>query len=498
MRQLNKTKILIPASLLTVIILVSVFFHYTIHIADALTLEAIPEYEIHISIWRIIFEPVLGVLLFFNRSFYALEEFIFVLYWVLAIFILYSIIKSISIKNGNDKKSFIIRQLVNFPIIIGLWFTLFIIIIFIPLPNNTIINNAPGTILVTTHSHSEYSHDGLISQKGLWKWHKRNGFDAFYITEHNNHNKTLNFVHAQRNNKFPIEPLIMCGEEFSGSNHLSLLGLKSKFSTKGFSDSAAIESARASNGAVIVNHWFDGEHMSLEYYKTLGVDGFEIENTATDRTYDRKVYEKIKLFCENNNLIINGGVDFHGYGNVCSLWNAFEIQGWHNLDPVSKEDAILNVIKTRDQSKLKVLLYKDRSFYSKKYLFLSPVFTFFNYFRTLNVYQILSWLIWILFFSILLSWITGNPKLTKMISPDRLIPIKGLISAIFMLGLGMDYYSRIKNIEGFTEMYGEYSRILFIVGSIFLIYSGIIIFFRIIRKKHKQIPDLINFSNNLN
>ena len=489
MKQLNKIKIFIPASLLTIIILVSVLFHYTIHIADALTLEALPEYEIHISIWRILFEPVLGLLLFFNRSFYALEEFISVLYWVLAIYIIYSIIKSILIKDGKKKKSFIIRQLINFPIIIGLWFTLFIIIIFIPLPNNTIINNAHGTILVTTHSHSEYSHDGLISQKGLWKWHKRNGFDAFYITEHNNHNKTLDFVNEQRNHEFPMKPIVMCGEEFSGSNHLSLLGLKSKFSTKGFSDSAAIESARASNGAVIVNHWFDGEHMSLEYYKNLEVDGFEIENTATDRTYDRKVYEKIKLFCENNNLLLNGGVDFHGYGNVCSLWNAFEIPGWHNLDPVSKEDAILNVIKTRDQSKLKVLLYKDRSFYSKKYIFLSPVFTFFNYFRTLNIYQVISWLIWILFFSVILTRISAKPELLKTLSPYRLIPIKGAFSALFMLSLGMIYYSRIKNIDGFTEMYEEYSRILFLAGSILLIYSGIILFFRIFRKKHKQIPD---------
>jgi len=164
----------------------------------------------------------------------------------------------------------------------------------------------------------------------------------------------------------------------------------------------------------------------------------------------------------------------------------------------SKEDAILNVIKTRDQNKLKVLLYKDRPYYSKKYIFLSPLFTFFNYFRTLNIYQIISWIVWILFFSIILKKLSGNPEFIKKLSPDKLIPVKGVFSAIFMLGLGIFYYSRIKNIEGFTEMYGEYSRILFIVGSIFLIYSGIIIFFRIIRKKHKQIPDLINFSNNLN
>jgi len=214
-----------------------------------------------------------------------------------------------------------------------------------PLPNNTIVNNAENTILVNTHSHTEFSHDGLISQEGLWEWHKRNGFDAFFITDHNNHDYTYDFVQAQRNNKFPNEPLVMCGEEFSGSNHLSMLGLKAKFSTKGFSDSTAINLTHAGRGTVIVNHWFDGEQMSLEYYKNLGVDGFEIENTALERTYNRKVYQKIKTFCESHNLVMNGGVDFHGYGNACSLWNAFEIPGWQNLDPASKEAAILEIIK---------------------------------------------------------------------------------------------------------------------------------------------------------
>ena len=461
---------------------ISLFFHFPIHIADAITLEAQPEYEIHISLWRILFEPILGILLFFNRSLYALAEIQVLLYWILALYIIYCLIKAILIPDAQSRKKFIFRQLANIPIVIGLWFAIFAVIIFIPLPNNTIVNNAPNTILVTTHSHTEFSHDGLMSQEGLWKWHKRNGFDAFFITDHNNHDRTLDFVEAQRNHEFPIEPLVMCGEEFSGSNHLSLLGLKRKFSTKGFADSTAIDSVRAGNGVVIVNHWFDGEHMSLEYYKNSDVDGFEIENTATDRTYERVVYQRIKDYCEHNRLIMNGGLDFHGYGNVCSLWNAFEIPGWQKLNPASKEEAILNIIRTRDQSKLKVLLYKDRPYYSKKQLFLSPLFTVINYFRTLNVFQVISWAIWTLLFMIVMHRISSSQKLIKLFSHDRILPIKGVFSALFMLVLGMVYYSRIKQVADFTEMYEEYSTLLFYIGSVFLIYSGLVSFFRIIKK----------------
>lgn len=461
-----------------IIVAISVFFHFTIHIADALTLEQLSDYGINMSIWRILFEPILGLLLFFNRTLYALSEFQILLYWVLAIFIVYVSLKAFLIHDKKARTKYILRQLSNIPILIGLWFAFFAVILFILLPNNTIVNNAPNTILVTTHSHTEYSHDGLISQKSLWLWHKRNGFDAFFITDHNNHDRTLDFVEAQRNQEFPIEPLVMCGEEFSGSNHLSLLGLKRKFSTKGFADSTVVDSVRASNGAVLVNHWYDGERMSLEYYRSIGVDGFEIENTATDRTYNRGIYQRVKEFCEHNKLIMNGGLDFHGYGNVCSLWNAFEIPDWHKLDPASKEEAILNVIRTQDQNKIKVLQYKDRPEYSNQHLFFSPLFTMFSYFRTLNTYQVISWGIWLLLFTIVMHKIPNIQVFNKLFSHGRILPIKGVVSAIFMLALGFVYYSRIREVDGFTEMYEEYSTLLFYIGAVFLIYAGLLLFYR--------------------
>ena len=481
---MNTTKkdIIFSSTIIIVIILIATLFHYPVHFEDALTNSSLTGYDVSISIWRILFEPIIGLLLFFNRALYALDEFPSLLVWILAIFIIYSIAKVFMLREKKGK--FILSQIINIPILVGLWFTLFVILIFIPLPNNTIINNSSNKILVTTHSHTEYSHDGLISQKGLWEWHRRNGFDAFFITDHNNHNHTLDFVNAQRNNKFPIEPLVMCGEEFSGSNHLSLLGLKRKFSTKGFADSTAIDSVRASNGAVIVNHWFDGEHKTLEYYRDLGVDGFEIANSATDRSYNRKIYKKIKSFCQANGLIMNGGLDFHGYGNVCSIWNAFDIPGWHKLSLDAKEEAILSIIKSRDQSKLTVIIYKDRPYYSKDNLFFSPIITFLNYFRTLNFYQVLSWIFWILFLLILKIKVYDNNEFAKQINLNTFISVVAVISSLFFLMLGLKYFLAIRDVTNFTEMYAEYSQTLFYIGGTFLIYSGLVMFFRM-RKINK-------------
>ncbi len=466
------------------IVLIASLFHYPIHFIDAVSNKTLTDFGLHISVWRIIFEPFLGLLMYFNRALYALDEFPMTLLWTLIIFIIYTVIQAFRTEKIL-RKHFIFTQLANLLLLLGLWFTIFVIMLFVPLPNNTIVNKSPNKILVTTHCHSEYSHDGLISQEDLWQWHKRNGFDAFFITDHNNHNKTLDFVATQRKGKLPSEPLVMCGEEFSGSNHLSLLGLKKKFSTKGFPDSIAVDSTHAQNGAVIVNHWFDGEKKSLPYFKNLGVDGFEIANTATDRSYDRNIYHKIKTFCEKNNLIMNGGLDFHGYGNLCSLWNAFEIPGWHNLGSGEKEAAILHILRNREQNKLTVVLYKDRPFYEKGNFFFSPVITLINYFRTLNFWQVLSWLMWIMIIAVVKTGLIDTNEKLKRITLNRIISLAGVFSSIFLLSLAFTFHGKIERLSGYNDIFIEYSKLLFYVGGALFIYAAITSVFRYRKDKRK-------------
>ena len=488
MKKMLKNPWGVAGMMVAVMVVLSTVFHYPVRIIDALTLEPQADFSIRISIWRVLFEPVVGLLLYFNRALYPLNEIVQLLPWFLIIFFALGIRKGFVIKREKGSlKGFALRQLANLPLIFGLWFTLFVVLIFVPLPNNTIVNKNPDRVLVTTHSHTEWSHDGLISQKRLWEWHRRNGFDAFFITDHNNHDHTLDFKEAQRNGAFPMEPLVMCGEEFSGSNHLSLLGLQHKFSTHGLPDSTVVDTVRNNGGAVIVNHWFDGQHNTMAYYRDLGVDGFEIENTATDRAYDRKVYEQIKAFAKENNLILNGGLDFHGYGNVCSLWNAFDIPGWHRMTPEDKERSILNIIRNRDQARLSVLLYHDRAYYENKNLFFRPVITFFNYFRTLNPMQVLSWALWVALFVMIKRQFSHTQKAARVCRGNVLLPLAVFAGSLLMLGFGIFYHMKIAEVAGSdNDIYLEYSHLFFMAGGILLLYSMIILYFRIIRKNTGQ------------
>ncbi|MRI01208.1 PHP domain-containing protein [Kriegella sp. EG-1] len=472
---MNKIRIqnFVVVIMILIIVLLATIFHFPIHFENALTLQPELDYEIKISIWRIVFEPFLGPSLYLNRSLYVLEELPLALVWLIITYLIYSAIQLF--QNGNNRKKKILQKIVNMPIIFGICFTIFVVILFVPLPNNTIINNTTDSILVTTHAHTEYSHDGLISQENMMKWHKQNGFDAFFITDHANHKKTLEFVNKQVKTNKINEPLVLVGQEFSGTNHMSLLGLNGKFETKGMTDKAVIDSVHKYGGAVIVNHWFDGKGKDKELYKQLGVDGFEIENSGTDLYYDRGTFEIIKNFCEENKLTMIGGLDFHGYGRVCSLYNAFEIENWSDLDVNTKEQAILSILKSGSQENIKILVYKDRPFYTKNNLLLRPLMTVVNYFRTLNKWQILSWMCWLILFTQL--------KYLPKYKNNRLLTI-ALISAIFMIVLAGNYYFKGEALIGYSKVYKEYSLLLGPIGSILLIYSGIVAYLRIFKHKN--------------
>ncbi|MBM1105116.1 PHP domain-containing protein [Aurantibacter crassamenti] len=461
--------------LILLIIILATAFHFQIHFENALTLQPELDFEVKIAFWRVLFEPIVGLLLFFNRSLYALEEIPIALLWLVIVYCIYSVFRIIKSSHG---RILALKKLANLPLVIGVCFALFVLVLFIPLPNNTIINNSENSILVTTHAHTEYSHDGLISQENMLQWHKRNGFDAFFITDHANHKKSLQFAQDQNINAQTNDPLVMVGQEHSGSNHMSLLGLNGKFDTKGMTDKAVIDSVHRYGGAVIINHWFDGKGKEKEFYHEIGVDGFEIENSGTDLYYDRETFEELRNFCEENELTMIGGLDFHGYGRVCSMYNALKIDNWNSLDKNTKEQSILSVLKSGSNENIKVLIYKDRPYYSKANLFISPLFTVVNYFRSLNLLQVFSWIGWL----VLLQNIVKRFKRKEENKSTGLLII-AITSALFMIALAAYYYNRGQLVLGYSKVYKEYSELLGPIGIVLLIYAAVVLYFRFFKQK---------------
>jgi len=462
--------------LIIVIGILSMLFHQSIQIIDALSSEPVHGFGIHISFWRIIFEPFAGPLLFYLRADQPLLEFAILFLWIIVFSLMFTLLRLFlpgKKAQENPNAHGLLLWLKSLLLIVATWLGLLWLIIYLPLPANTIVNHNEQTILINTHSHTEFSHDGIISTKRLQLWHKKNGFDAFFLTDHNHHKHTMEAVRAQDQGRFPEEPLMIVGEEFSGSNHMTLLGLKRNFITRGLSDQQVIDSTHEDQGVVIVAHWFDGERESIPFFLDMGVDGFEIANQGSGLKYEERIFSAITEACTSKGLIMTGVVDYHGYGSSCFAWTALEIPGWHQMDPEQKRESIMQVLRGRDMSRIRVLLYHDRNVFDRSRVLLSPLYSFVGYFRTLNILQLLSWILWLILLVILRSRLVNRIKGSISF---RCMQTVALMSGLFLLTNGVLFLFKARRITEYNEIYAEYSTYLLCGGAFILIYSFLLIF----------------------
>lgn len=467
-------------------------FHYPIQIIDALSSEVVPGFGVKISTWRVIFEPFIGIFLFYLRADQPILQFTMLLIWIL-VFYLFAVVRVQVLDRDKGLSKTVLRSILvwlkNSPLIIIIWLGILIFIIFVPIPANTISNDSENAVLINTHSHTEYSHDGIISQKGLQKWHGKHNFDAFFITDHNHHEKTMEAVQSQREGSFPLTPLMMCGEEFSGSNHITLLGLKRNFVSKGLNDQQVIDTTHYDGGVAIVAHWFDGERESIPFFIDMNVDGFEIVNAGPESIYDKRIFNNIVSACTNNGLIMNSGADYHGYGSICFTWNALEIPEWHKMGQEQKEESILDILRQKDMSKIRVLIYDDRKAINRDFVILSPLITIFSYIQTLNLLQLLSWLIWLSLFQIIRIQIIKRKRLIKLnIASWKFLEILTFFSGGFMLILGFVLFRRSSSLMDYNDIYLGYGISLMLVaaGSIAYLMVLLLVKNRLKRSKFKK------------
>ena len=125
MRREKIKKFIIVASILLIIVLAT-FFHFEIHFENALTNLPDANFGVRISIWRYIFEPVLGILLFFNRSIYPLKELPLALIWITILYLLFGVIQAYKKRDGS--KNVLIKKLSNIPLLLGICFSIFALI----------------------------------------------------------------------------------------------------------------------------------------------------------------------------------------------------------------------------------------------------------------------------------------------------------------------------------------------------------------------------------
>jgi hypothetical protein len=258
----------------------------------------------------------------------------------------------------------------------------------------------PDRAVVDFHSHTNASHDvrgTLMSGFGVpanLAWHRRAGFDAVFITDHN----TIAPAAA------PAGPPLRCpGIEVSAWRaHIVLLGDTLPVDRDPYSrDWSGLvrllevsDSAYHARSVASLPEYEQNHRDRLDSLVAAGLDGFEIVNAspkANELTAPRR--DSVIGLARRTGRFVVGVSDHHGWGATSMAWNLVPAPGWR-ADPARLCGRVLDRL---DQGITSVQILERHRLRAESGwpLLLTPLGLVWETWRGLTLPLTVSWLVWI-------------------------------------------------------------------------------------------------------
>ena len=201
-------------------------------------------------------------------------------------------------------------------------------------PMAALAGTEPGDVVFDVHSHTNVSHDvehtlmrGFDTEANL-RWHRRAGFDAAFVTDHNT-------VAGLRPHIGP--PALCPGIEVSAwQSHIVLLGDTVPVDRSRYNRSldgllTLLASSDSAYGALSVLSLPEYERNQWGRLDTLlagGADGLEIVNAAPKANeLSRMRRDSVVALARRMNKFVVGASDSHGWGATSMVWNVMPMAG---------------------------------------------------------------------------------------------------------------------------------------------------------------------------
>lgn len=163
----------------------------------------------------------------------------------------------------------------------------------------------PGFKLANLHCHTQAS-GGVLMPADALRWHLGKGFSVVGVTDSN---KTYPGIRAlSEASEQEIPAVVVPGEEYRGTTHLLMFGLKNPIRADQVEISEAIAQARQQGALVVAAHTWTGKQ-SPQQLVDWGVAGFEACNGPTT------VDEATLQLAQKHHLALLGSLDFR-HGNA--------------------------------------------------------------------------------------------------------------------------------------------------------------------------------------
>ncbi len=349
-----------------------------------------------------------------------------------------------------------------------LWL-LIVYVVFFPYLGNKLQKLNPDDIAVDFHSHTYYSWDAISSFKRSLNYHKSNGFDAYFVTEHNSFLPNLTNVESLKRQDifvgfgeevpdssgvfylfFNIDEAVSPDELSSANYQKNMLDLKDK------------------NVCFSLALWW--EKITLNAILEKDFSSAEIANMGHKNYKDVDLKNAIGNF-KKRNITLIGTTDWHGWCYKTNVWTIANIPGWRDssFDYDAKKNALLYVLAGKRETR--VLEYKRNELNSKIRYILDPFFGLFYILTSASFLELLMWFLWV--FVVV--------RFFKAVARDKKMLWVWFAVLGFNVFFSVKFFLTWQKVSKYNEMLGNVSLYFFVAALI----SGIICFF--MWKKQKQV-----------
>jgi hypothetical protein len=197
----------------------------------------------------------------------------------------------------------------------------------------------PGVIAFDVHSHTNVSHDvrgtlmGGFDTEANLRWHRRAGFDAVFVTDHN----TVAGLTPPAPGRAAGLPALCPGIEVSAWHaHVVLLGDTAAVDANRYNSSlpalerllAESDSAYGALSVLSLPEYERNHRNRLDSLAAAGADGFELVNASPKANeLDRAERDRVAALARRTNRFVVGASDSHGWGATSMVWNLMAVPG---------------------------------------------------------------------------------------------------------------------------------------------------------------------------
>jgi hypothetical protein len=310
----------------------------------------------------------------------------------------------------------LINSAVRFFYSLILLLTVFMLVVLLPLPGPKLLKPR-GYAAIDVHSHTVNSHDNISTPLSNLEFHLSQGYDSFFITEHN---------HSEGFRKFPMKErlkTVFPGVQMQTKDGVSVLILSGKeFLASQYKDMRLkdlIEKAHGSDMLVVMPHWWKWHKFSVSELAEMGIDGFEIYNCGY-RNLSVAEQKKIIAAASKEKLLTFGSTDWHGWGYMTDVWTVFAGDKNANLyDELVKKPRMSVIVYRREQSGSAL-----------RFIF-EPFAAFYYYIKSADVFSVLSFMIWVVIIAVTIT--SPIMKKIKLYFPFVLAAMFGFLLIYFFL-----------------------------------------------------------------